>query len=198
MPWFSSSSSVVCVMCHRRVVFISCVSHGRSSRPLKESVPLGLRPPARTALLSAAVHHVGHTILLGRLFRLELDTVPPHAARVIVKGDPSLLLGDKAVRHHVPHHPALEPTAGCVNSGVLEPASLVARPVVCRLWRGLVHIRAGGTTIASIEAVLGGAVGQHNVVTNGLGVGWGEVEIGCWLRGPCAVWTAVVVVAVVI
>lgn len=66
---------------------------------------------------------------------LQVEPVPTDAARFVVKGDMSVLLGHKALRDEVLHDPTLDASCGGVDGGVLETTGAVAGPVMGRLGR---------------------------------------------------------------
>lgn len=69
---------------------------------------------------------------------LKFESVPPHAASVIIERDVTLLFPrDEAVRQDVASDPALDTTASSVDGRVLQTPGLVAGPVVRRLGRHL-------------------------------------------------------------
>lgn len=109
-----------------------------------------------------------HRLVASHLFIaivLELQPVPPHAARVVVEGHVPVLVRHEAVWHKMSHDPALDASGRSVDGRVLETARAVARPVMRRLGRRRRDGRRG-------RVDLGGGVGELDGVR-----GW-EVEEG--------------------
>lgn len=131
--------------------------------------PTGLGTPRSEPPRLLADRARRHRVL--RILDLQVQTVPPDAAAVVLEAGPAVVPRDKALGDYVAHDPAPDAPARGVDSGVLEPARPVGRPVVRRLRR---HVVRGDGPAAGVGPVLGRGVGG---VLGAVGVGVGGVDL---------------------